>query len=48
MQTRILPCDCTHQYQDARYGTGRRVHNRGKQIAVGKYLWRCTVCGKTR
>lgn len=41
-QTVILPCECRHDFQDQRYGRGRRVHNVGKE---GLFA-RCTVCGK--
>ena len=42
MTTKLLPCTCTHQYQDLVYH-GLRVHNKidGKANA-----WRCTVCKK--
>ena len=42
MTTKLLPCTCTHQYQDLVYH-GLRIHNRidGKSNA-----WRCVVCGK--
>ena len=36
----IKRCTCTHEYQDARYGKGMRVHNKVEKN--GK--WRCTVC----
>jgi len=38
--TRILPCSCSHWWQDLRYGKGMRVHN----WAVRVEKWRCTVC----
>lgn len=36
---KILKCTCQHDYQDKRYGKGKRVHNRK---ADG--TWTCTVC----
>lgn len=39
--TKILSCDCKNEYQDKRYGKGKRVHNRGNE-------WRCTVCRATQ
>ena len=38
--TKIIPCVCSHEYQDQAYGKGKRVHN-GKSGS-----WRCTVCKK--
>ncbi len=42
--TRKFPCTCKHNYQDRRFGSGRRLYNamvKDRKI-VG---WRCTVCG---
>jgi len=39
--TKILDCVCESDYQDKRYGKGKRVHNPGKE---NKYT--CTVCGR--
>lgn len=36
--TIILPCSCNHEFQDRRYGKGKRVHNQGAKTT-------CTVCG---
>lgn len=36
----IRSCTCKHEYQDQKYGPGKRVHNPCKK---GEYL-RCTVC----
>lgn len=41
---KIMNCDCRQSYQDAKYGTGKRVHN----LAVKKEQYRCTGCGKLR
>lgn len=38
--TKIMPCSCTHPFQDRTYGAGRRVHN----WTVKPEGWRCTVC----
>lgn len=38
---KIINCDCPHEYQDKRYGKGRRAANTTEQGA------RCTVCAKT-
>jgi len=38
---KIKPCNCTHSFQDGRYGPGQRVHTQGKDKIA------CTVCGKT-
>ena len=37
--TQIRPCNCKNEYQDNRYGKGRRVKN--KTVSES---WRCTVC----
>lgn len=43
MRSTTISCTCTHPYQDARYGSGKRVGN-----IVGKdaKTSRCTVCGR--
>lgn len=41
----ILECVCRHEYQDARYGAGRRVHN---VMPKDPPEYRCTVCGMER
>ena len=46
-QTKIIKCNCKHEYQDRVYGKGKRLANKmtgGK--TVKKNSWRCTVCGK--
>jgi hypothetical protein len=47
METKPFPCSCESDYQDRRYGAGRRLHNRA---AVESKVpeWRCTVCGTKR
>ena len=46
--TKVMPCQCQHEYQDKKYGRQMRLFNladgNGKQ--PGRY--RCTVCGKER
>lgn len=42
--TNVLACDCTHKYQDATYGAGRRLHNICK-LGIAD---RCTVCSKIK
>ncbi len=39
-RTVIRHCDCVSEFQDKRYGAGKRVHNQGNKEC------RCTVCGK--
>lgn len=46
MSTKILKCDCKHDYQDKKHGPQMRVYN--KAGAKGKVMWRCSVCGKTK
>lgn len=45
--TTVRQCTCESEFQDDRYGKGKRVHNKcqGKNKHLGHY--RCTVCGKT-
>jgi hypothetical protein len=38
--TTIKYCNCTSAFQDAKYGPGMRVFNRGLKTA------KCTVCGR--
>lgn len=40
--TKILKCNCQHDYQDKHYEENRRVHN------VGKKADTCTVCGNKK
>lgn len=44
MATKIMKCDCEHEYQDEKYGKSNRVHNHVKS----KDKWRCTVCKKEK
>jgi len=45
--TSVLKCDCANTYQDEKYGTGMRVHNRMAEKG-GSHPYRCTVCGKVK
>ncbi len=38
---KVIACNCNHEYQDAKYGKGQRLHNPRKGDT-----WACTVCGK--
>ena len=40
----LIKCNCTHEYQDRKYGKNIRVGNECIVTRDGKY--RCTVCGK--
>ena len=42
MPTDVKECTCKNEYQDKKYGKGKRVCN---STATGQ--WRCTVCGNT-
>lgn len=44
--TKLLPCNCTHAYQDAKYGQGLRVHNAYLKPSPGGF--RCTVCDRNK
>jgi hypothetical protein len=44
MATEIKKCTCKHEFQDKKYGKGKRVFNYCKK--TDKY--RCTVCGKEK
>jgi hypothetical protein len=40
--TKVMFCDCKHNYQDKKYGSQMRVWNEGVKG------WKCTVCGKIK
>ena len=42
----IIRCVCAHEYQDRRYGDGKRVHTVGQKDRSGDPPYYCTVCGK--
>ena len=48
MPTMILKCSCRHEYQDEKYGPGKRVHNLAPGKNRNEVTWRCTVCSLTR
>lgn len=37
---RVMDCICVHEYQDSKYGKGKRVMNPKKKG------YQCTVCGR--
>lgn len=39
----IKKCICKHEFQDKRYGKGKRVHT---ELRKEPKEYRCTVCGK--
>ena len=41
---KVLACDCSHEYQDKKYGSGKRLHNSCKDDKD----WKCTVCLKIK
>ena len=41
-----IACDCVHDFQDKRYGKGRRAFTKG--TTDGKEVKRCTVCGRDK
>jgi hypothetical protein len=41
----VRPCNCAHDFQDAYYGKGMRLHTTGKGGSPGHITYRCTVCG---
>ena len=40
--TQVMNCSCKHEFQDKKYGKGKRVFNTGEKHD------RCTVCGNTK
>jgi hypothetical protein len=38
--TKIVSCTCKHEYQDTKYGKGKRVANLSEKHG----FYRCTVC----
>jgi len=40
----ILKCTCSHEFQDKKYGRGRRVHNPTSRGTGSDQVFRCTVC----
>lgn len=46
MGTTLVLCECRSDYQDARYGNGKRLANLGMGGKTVKPAATCTVCGK--
>ncbi len=44
--TKIVSCDCKHEYQDQKHGKGKRVANFARNLNNKAGAYRCTVCGK--
>jgi hypothetical protein len=42
--SKTLSCTCVNEYQDKKYGKGKRVFNKGKREGETAYF-KCTVCG---
>jgi len=47
MATKILFCDCVHEFQDEKYGKHQRLHNSTLDDKK-RPPWRCTVCKKEK
>lgn len=49
MPTAVKTCaaGCKHEWQDLKYGKGKRLHNL-KKLATGSQEYTCTVCRKER
>lgn len=44
-KTQVIKCTCKHEYQDKKYGVGRRLMNATlKSKANNTIVYRCTVC----
>lgn len=43
--TQIVSCKCKNEFQDKKYGQGKRVHNLAKGKDDKIRAKRCTVCG---
>ena len=44
MKTKIMTCTCKHEYQDEKYGKGKRVFNAGAKGTGTVITYKCTVC----
>ena len=42
--TRVMACTCRHDFQDGKYGPGKRLHNFARKKVQGGPGWVCTVC----
>ena len=45
--TKVMHCGCRSEFQDIRYGKGKRVHN-GDGMGRAGASWRCSVCNAVR
>lgn len=43
--TKVVSCSCSHEYQDSKYGKGKRLANAAG--GKGGSGYRCTVCAKS-
>ena len=46
VKTKIMQCNCKHEYQDQQYGLNKRVHNPCPGKSANEIVYRCTVCSK--
>ena len=44
----VKPCNCSHAFQDAKYGKGMRVHTVGQGAKSERKKTTCTVCGTVK
>lgn len=42
----VIKCSCSNEYQDSKYGKGKRVANSTNKLVGDKVVHRCTVCNK--
>jgi len=42
---KIIDCNCKHEYQDRKYGKGKRAANPCNNKSKTGVAHRCTVCG---
>lgn len=40
-ESKVMECVCQSEFQDRRYGKGKRLHNPMKDNK-----WKCTCCGR--
>ena len=47
---KVMPCSCAHEYQDRKFGKGRRLCNPTMKMSLKDRVttYRCTVCGSLR
>jgi len=44
----IAKCNCKHDWQDRKYGKGKRVHTEASGKKSGTKKISCTVCGSQK